>query len=390
MNDKIRIAIIALPCRTGGGLVGTKNILRAWSEINQDDSFLVIAPPNCGYENIALNSQFQLYIYKGSHAPWARYWFEEKVMPKIVNDFSADVILGIGNIGLTKTKTPQALFIRQACLFYPQTHFSDISFRSRLRLAALKHQVKKSLPDTNILLVQTPIVRKRLADEFEFAEDKIHVIRFAKPDEIDDGQKIDCPSVISESPESFFFFALTPYYPHRNPGDLLPLCKKYKKQIRARGVKFITTVNKSDHPKAGKYIQSIKKLGLEDIIINVGFLSRSDVCSFMNFSHCLWMPTLVETLGIPYIEAMNCDLPILTPNVDFAHYVCGDAAAYYEPWNIDSLFNKIILIRDNQQFRENLIAQANIERQDETKFARNWREVANDIQIRLKEIAVQK
>jgi glycosyltransferase involved in cell wall biosynthesis len=94
----------------------------------------------------------------------------------------------------------------------------------------------------------------------------------------------------------------------------------------------------------------------------------------------------METLGLPFLEAMVTGLPILAPDLDFARYVCGDAALFYDPWGIESMFNTIMLIRGDGSLRKQLIEKGKAELKDKLKFAGSWEEVAADVLQHLKQL----
>lgn len=376
---KIKIAVIAHGCRRGGGLFGTLNLLRAFKNVVQEEQFLLICSAGCGYEELELPSGSDLHVYKGSHSPFERYWFERVMLPKIVGRYNPDVIFGAGNIGLTNPGVPQALFIHMPYLLYDKEYYRDIHWRLRLRIAALKSQIKKSLPATNLIFCQTPVVRRRFSERFCYPESHINILRWPAPAEIRPTTRLEVPSVFDKSSSNFYILLLTRYMTHRNPSVLIPLCEHYGEEIRAKKIKFITTVEAQDGPRAGKFLKGISKHHLEDVIINVGCLSREDVSRYFSNSHVLWLPTTLETLGLPFLEAMTMGVPILVPDLDFAHYVCGDAAIFHDPWKIESMFNKIMLLRENACIREELIGKGKAELDNRTKFAENWEEVAANV-----------
>ena len=53
------------------------------------------------------------------------------------------------------------------------------------------------------------------------------------------------------------------------------------------------------------------------------------------------MPTLVESFGLIYLEALMFRLPILTSDRDFAHWMCRDLALYFDPMDPVSIVNTI-------------------------------------------------
>jgi glycosyltransferase involved in cell wall biosynthesis len=47
--------------------------------------------------------------------------------------------------------------------------------------------------------------------------------------------------------------------------------------------------------------------------------------------------SLTESYGFPLIESMFIGLPIICPNLPYAHALCGDQAIYFEANDIQSL-----------------------------------------------------
>lgn len=74
-------------------------------------------------------------------------------------------------------------------------------------------------------------------------------------------------------------------------------------------------------------------------------------------------PTLYEGFGIPALEAMNCDCPVIMSNTSSLPEVGGDAAIYFDPANIEDMREKIESVIFNKELRANLIAKASIQRQ---------------------------
>ncbi len=74
-------------------------------------------------------------------------------------------------------------------------------------------------------------------------------------------------------------------------------------------------------------------------------------------------PTLYEGFGIPALEAMNCDCPVVLSNTSSLPEVGGDAAIYFDPNNADDMREKIESVIVNKDLRENLILKVKIQRQ---------------------------
>ena len=376
--SKLKLALIAHNCRAGGGRFGTLNLLQAMASVADHHKFLLIHPAHCGYEDIKLPEGSEYCRYEGSHSPLKRLWYERKALPQIVDDFDPDIIFGVGNSGLIHPKVPQVLFIRQAHLLYKQSeHNSKVPFMLKLRLWELHRQIKKSIPKTNLIFTQTPVVGERVCKVFDYPQDKICVLRLPPPKDISFDANLEKPKIFQNNPEAFHFLLLTRYLPHRNPSILIPLCKQYAATFRERNIRFIVTLDR-EYPLSQQFLAEVRLNDFEDLIIDAGEIPRDEVGQYYGYSNILWMPTMLETLGFPFLEAMSNKLPILVPDLDFSRYICGKAAAYYNPDNLQSLFEIILKLQTDTKYYKELKNSTSKELQNRNKFAQDWHEVAND------------
>lgn len=74
-------------------------------------------------------------------------------------------------------------------------------------------------------------------------------------------------------------------------------------------------------------------------------------------------PTLYEGFGIPVLEAMNCDCPVIMSNTSSLPEVGGDAAIYFDPNDLDDMRHKIEMVVENHDLRNDLIKKGRIQRQ---------------------------
>ena len=137
-----------------------------------------------------------------------------------------------------------------------------------------------SVAASELIFCQTPVVKQRFSEKYKYPENNICILGFPPPMDMVTRYSGTIPSVFDKSSGNFYFFILAPYAPHRNPSILLPLCKRYATQFRERKIKFITTVELTQHSHVRKFLNSIYTHHLQDIIINVGSLSREDVAAY--------------------------------------------------------------------------------------------------------------
>jgi glycosyltransferase involved in cell wall biosynthesis len=148
-----------------------------------------------------------------------------------------------------------------------------------------------------------------------------------------------------------------------------PLLKEHKDLflICAGGGIFTTEEKKVFHAKQ-----------LENKIIHKG---ADDVTLATLYSNALAFifPTLYEGFGIPALEAMNCDCPVVMSNTSSLPEVGGEAAIYFDPAKIDDMREKIESVIFNKDLRNDLILKAKTQRQKFSfeKTARQTLEIYN-------------
>ncbi len=149
------------------------------------------------------------------------------------------------------------------------------------------------------------------------------------------------------------FFYPCVYHIHKNLEILIPLSKKIKKLNLPYNI--ITTIDPNDGYLAKKFLGDIKLNNIDDIIINIGRIPNSDIGEIYKKTDALLMPTLLESYGLPYVEAINYRKLILTTRFDLAYDVCGDIAYYFDPLDADSILDAIkIFINDIKLKKEKL------------------------------------
>jgi glycosyltransferase involved in cell wall biosynthesis len=73
-------------------------------------------------------------------------------------------------------------------------------------------------------------------------------------------------------------------------------------------------------------------------------------------------PTLYEGFGIPALEAMNCDCPVVMSNTSSLPEVGGDATIYFDPTKTADMTEKIESVIFNKELREGLVKKGVIQR----------------------------
>jgi glycosyltransferase involved in cell wall biosynthesis len=108
----------------------------------------------------------------------------------------------------------------------------------------------------------------------------------------------------------------------------------------------------------GHYYKEIKQFiaqnGLEKIVIFLneneaikntkGFRTSADFPAIYQMATAMLYPSFYEGFGIPVLEALSCNLPVITSNVSCLPETGGKAALYVNPNSVDEIANAMLQI----------------------------------------------
>lgn len=93
----------------------------------------------------------------------------------------------------------------------------------------------------------------------------------------------------------------------------------------------------------------------------VPYISQEDIVGLYNNAEFFIFPSLYEGFGIPLLEAMKCNCPVITSNRTSIPEVTGEAGIFFNPENKKSILSKIKLIHNNQNLRQEIIEKGHIQ-----------------------------
>lgn len=108
--------------------------------------------------------------------------------------------------------------------------------------------------------------------------------------------------------------------------------------------------------KKDRVFKDIDFEGLEQNtnIIFTGYVSDEQLAQFYSKASLFIYPSLYEGFGIPNLEAMKNDCPIVISDIPPHREVCGDAAIYFNPLDIEDMANKMSALLDNDSLRNEM------------------------------------
>lgn len=166
-----------------------------------------------------------------------------------------------------------------------------------------------------------------------------------------------------------YFVIVGIHYSYKNLHSVIEAFKVFEE---LRKYKLIIIGN--DNCEYGNELKTfVKNNNLEENILFTGFIEDEVKNTLLvNCLACVY-PTLYEGFGLPILEAMKLDVPVICSDSSSLPEVGGDAVLYCDSRDINDIRNKMIYISKNKNFREMLIRKGkeNIMRFDWEKIAVN-------------------
>lgn len=228
-------------------------------------------------------------------------------------------LLVLGDLPL-RCRTPQVVFVQTPHLLKPRRH--DWSLDG-FKFAISRQVFRLNARYANAFVVQTTFMQASLAASYPAIAQKIHVI--AQP----------VPAWLLENASPRSGLRGTPGgalkliypaagYPHKNHRLLASIKPGSDLSWPIENLKLTLPVENHPAPNVA-WIQC------------VGFLSAPQMIQAYDEVDGLLFLSTDESYGFPLVEAMFMGLPIMCPDLPYAHALCSDGAIYFDPLSIDSL-----------------------------------------------------
>jgi glycosyltransferase involved in cell wall biosynthesis len=170
---------------------------------------------------------------------------------------------------------------------------------------------------------------------------------------------------------SDYFIFVGALHPRKNVHSLIRAFDEFKK-ITDSKLKLLIVGDKMF--LTGEIQQAINESSFSDNIIFTGRLEPDELKMVMASAFALVFIPFYEGFGIPLLEAMNCDVPVIASNVTSLPEVAGAAAIYADPGSVSAIRRAMERIFFDEQFRNKLIREG---RKQRVLFS--WENTANSL-----------
>lgn len=242
--------------------------------------------------------------------------------------FSNEPTIVLGDIPLRGIKN-QVVLVHQPNLIYPSVNsFSgkSLTFKiSRFLFRINQHYAKK-------IIVQTGAMAEDMIKSYPKIKDKVFVL----PQPVPNWLKRD--KVNSRRKGKIILFYPAAFYPHKKHEFLLDVnfyCNE--SGVKLSDIEIWLTLSEEEF-EPYKEIKFLK---------NLGRLNSKEMNLFYQKADALLFLSSMESYGLPLIEALTINLPIIAVDFNYSKWMCEEQAYYFEPYCEASFVNILNVFKED-------------------------------------------
>jgi glycosyltransferase involved in cell wall biosynthesis len=272
-----------------------------------------------------------------------RLYWEQWTLPKMLSKQRVDILHNTMNIGVPIQDVSSKIIVTVhdvIPLVYEQVYLKS-SIERFYYQHSLEHVIKKAAKIITVSNYSKSELVKRLGVD----ENKIDVTMLGcspefKPVNKDIAERVRTKFGINGS----FILTIGGNEPRKNVKRLI---KAFDQIVLKHQFKLVVV-------GAGWRGTDPKILSQPDVIFT-GMVSNDDLIALYSSASLFIFPSLYEGFGLPVLEAMACETPVLTSNVTSMPEVAGDAALYFDPQDETDIYAKIDKALSDENLQKSLI-----------------------------------
>ncbi|MCK5347134.1 MAG: glycosyltransferase family 4 protein [Candidatus Heimdallarchaeota archaeon] len=301
------------------------------------------------YENMGLKDRIKkLIMRKKAKASGDPYWEWNKV-PEIGKEKGIEIYHSMGGC-VPKSADFETIqtILDLAYYYYPD-------YLTPPTINFFKKWYKESAQSADVLIAISESTKKDIIKYWDIPEEKIHVIHLGVSDKYFEKKPED--EIIQTKkkyliPGNYFLFVGELNY-RKNINTLIKGFKIFQKENK--GCKLVLAGRLQEGAYGNTINTLIKNNGLENEILFPGRVTMDELFCLYQGATAFVFPSLYEGFGLPVLEAMASETPVISSNTSSIPEVAGDAAILVDPLDEKAIAEAMLRIHDDSNLSNSLI-----------------------------------
>lgn len=286
--------------------------------------------------------------------PFLYYLWTEKSIPNALKKCHADLYFSPDMLGCCHTKVPVVFTIHDlAYKHYPE-------YMDRLHRWHYKRFMPRFAKRAKKIIAVSEYTKQDVVAKLKVAPEKIEVIyngahRQYHPLSLEEAEAIKAEYTNGQE----FFLFTGALHPRKNIINLLKAFVYFKRRQRSP-IKLVIVGRMAWQFEE---IEKAKRLmPFKEDVVWTGYLGVEKLAKLTGAAYAMVYPSLFEGFGIPVLEAMTCDVPVIVSDRSSLPEVAGKAGLLVNPEYPEDIAAKMMLLYKDEQLRSDLIKNARVQR----------------------------
>ncbi|MEO8172159.1 MAG: glycosyltransferase family 1 protein [Sediminibacterium sp.] len=304
------------------------------------------------------------------------YWYNVKA-PAALRSYKIDVWLQPYGFCSLTTTIPQVLIVHDlAFVHFPK--YIPWYHRAYYRMFT-----KRFLAKAKKVVAVSEFTKQDIIGQYRIPGEKIQVIGGAAREgfaPFNWFEREDVKESFSDGREYFLFTG--GIHPRKNLMNLLKAFSMFKKWQHSNMKLLVAGRLAWDYEDV---LTKLKTYRYRDDVVLLGQIPDDQLKRITASAYALVYPSFFEGFGLPVIEAMQCEVPVITSDTSSMPEIGGDAALYANPSDPEAIAKHMMNLYKDESMRYERIALGKIQAE---KFS--WDKTAGQLWEQLKQVVSDK
>ena len=348
---RIKVLIDAFSVIQTGGDTYLSNLIKRLSQ-NENLELILVLNREGSHRYSYLSDRMNVTTIEVIKANAAlRLLYNQILFPTLIKKYKIDVLYCPADIAPFYVPCKVVVGLMHQFIYYPEIARQVLAKNMLLRSKVQAILAKISIKRADKVISLSNALKERLVTNWHIESEKIEVIYPG----LGNISKTLCSfrdDMQNSDDSRNLILTVSRLSPHKNIEVLIKAYALLGTELRKRHTLVI--VGQGDL----LYLRRMKGLvvdyGIEDSVKFLGGVSNEVLMELFRKSIVFVFPSLLEGFGLPPLEAMGVGVPVIASNAPAIPEVCGDAAKYFEPGNVEDLHDAMLHLLNDSTERKRL------------------------------------
>jgi len=275
-----------------------------------------------------------------------KFWYDVKV-PLVLRKQKADVFVSVDGLCSLRTSVPQCLVLHDLAFLHYPSHVKKSHF------FYYKRYVPKFLQKAKTVATVSEFSKQDIMKTYNVDAGKIDVVYSAAKEIFKPVPQATTEEIKRKyTQDKEYFLYVGAIHPRKNIVNLLKAFSVFKRRLKSN---FKLVLVGRLAWKYDSFIHSLRNYKYKDDVVMLGYVNEDELVRVMGSAYALVYPSLHEGFGVPVLEAMKCNVPVITSAHSPMQEIAGDAALYADANNPQDIGEKMMLIYKDENLRKSLV-----------------------------------